>query len=71
MEQRGKYATTPVLVAGGLTCCGYFAFASAEVYDPSTGRWTYTEDMQTPRFAAAVALLPNGKVLVAGGGTMG
>jgi Kelch motif len=45
-------------------------YASAETYDPATGRFMATGAMNTSRFKlpAAVALLPNGKVLVAGGG---
>ncbi|MGB8661249.1 MAG: hypothetical protein WCD34_12560, partial [Candidatus Acidiferrum sp.] len=45
-------------------------YASAEIYDPASGTFRGTGAMSTPRFKlpAAVALLPNGKVLVAGGG---
>lgn len=45
-------------------------YASAEIYDPGSGAFTATGDMHTPRFKlpGAVVLLPNGKVLVAGGG---
>jgi Ca2+-binding RTX toxin-like protein len=62
-----------VLVAGGY----YFDFddgtdhllSSAEIFDPATGTFSSAGvgSMSVPRFGAAVARLPNGRVLVAGG----
>ena len=59
-----------VLVAGGLSG-GQFPFhkveATAEVYDPLTGRFTLTGEMSVPRYKQGAALLSDGKVMIAGG----
>jgi N-acetylneuraminic acid mutarotase len=39
----------------------------AEVYDPVTGNWTMTGDMNTSRIWHADTMLRNGKVLITGG----
>ncbi len=59
-----------VLVIGGSSAGRYPGVqieASAETYDPSTGRFTTTGSMQTGRHKLAAALLPDGRVLVVGG----
>jgi hypothetical protein len=60
-----------VLVVGGSDNRDWHGeYASAEIYDPALGTFSATGAMNTARFKlpAAAALLPNGKVLVAGGG---
>jgi hypothetical protein len=59
-----------VLVAAGALAIdigGPFITNTAELYDPATGAWTNTGNLATPRKFHTATLLPNGKVLVAGG----
>jgi hypothetical protein len=59
-----------VLVAGGHQFNREnSALASAELYDPATGTFSATGSMAVARDSAVAALLPGGKVLVAGGYT--
>lgn len=62
-----------VLVAGGEVPDGPLMVAesivaSAEVFDPATGRRRRTGGLGTPRSRHTATLLPSGKVLVVGGG---
>ena len=41
--------------------------ASAELYNPATGKWTVTGSLATPRYDHTSTLLANGEVLIAGG----
>ena len=62
-------ANGKILVAGGSfftkNSGGYLN--SAELYDPSTGLWTVTDNMTATRAYHTASILVNGKVLVAGG----
>jgi (2Fe-2S) ferredoxin len=61
-----------VLVAGGNTESGFNPgrnLSTAELYDPSSGAWSPTASMMTPRSGQTATLLSNGWVLVAGGHT--
>jgi N-acetylneuraminic acid mutarotase len=58
-----------VLVAGGANNVSDVsdALVNAELYDPASGTWTNTGSLNTGRGWHTATLLPNGKVLVAGG----
>jgi len=59
-------ANGEVLVAGGSN--GSAAnLASAELYNPATGKWTFTGSMQIGRWLHRAVRLQDGQVLVAGG----
>jgi hypothetical protein len=66
--------TATVLANGQVLVTGGRAFhpdgasmASAELYDPTTGTFKATGSMSQGRFDFTATLLPNGKVLIAGG----
>src|SRR5439155_9950566 len=53
------------LVTGGNNSNG--TMKSTELYDPTSGTWSTTGNLNTDRAFHTATLLPNGKVLVAGG----
>jgi N-acetylneuraminic acid mutarotase len=67
-----------ILVAGGYTknhvAVGRTVYSvpvslsGTEVYDPATGTWSMTGNLNTGRNSHTATMLPNGKVLVVGGG---
>jgi N-acetylneuraminic acid mutarotase len=59
-----------VLIAGGSACDGYgncFSLSSAEIYSPNSGTFSSAGNMQTTRDGQTMTLLPDGRVLIAGG----
>jgi hypothetical protein len=59
-----------VLLAGGGsdTSQGTIPIAASQVFQPASQTWSPVQLMVTPRVAHIAALLPNGSVLLAGGG---
>jgi N-acetylneuraminic acid mutarotase len=69
----GTWTTTSPLVR---ECCGALAvlqdgrvldIGGAQVYDPASGTWTATGKRNNESYGESVVVLPDGKVLVAGG----
>jgi hypothetical protein len=61
----GGESTATLLRDGKVLVIGYND--TGEVYDPDRGTWAATGTMVNPRHSHAAILLPDGKVLVAGG----
>jgi hypothetical protein len=59
-----------VLFAGGITSGASINYLSAAyLWDPVTNQWSATGSLSVPRYSGSFSLLPNGKVLLAGGHT--
>jgi len=77
-ESRAHHTAT-LLPDGRVMVCGGTANgfsnpgtrSSIELYDPAQGTWTLAGTMSQPRVGHTATLLPNGKVLLAGGITNG
>lgn len=54
---------------GGQAAESFDLYASAEIFDPATGTWTQTGSLNYNRSQHTATLLPDGRVLVVGGGT--
>jgi FG-GAP-like repeat/Kelch motif/Galactose oxidase, central domain len=75
LTTRGSHTATvlpngKVLAVGGFNVTNLFTtvvLSSAELYDPVGGTWSLTGPLATARYGHTATLLPNGKVLVAGG----
>ena len=71
---RNKYAAAllpngNVLITGGTNENGKRGLTQSEIYDPAKGTFRVTANLSSTRYKLhdALAVLPNGKVLVAGG----
>lgn len=63
-----RLADGRVLVSGGLTTDGSEEFvADAEIFDPATATFKPTGSLTEPRIGHTMTLLPDGRVLLAGG----
>lgn len=59
-----------VIAAGGVGSVSHAfnALSTVEIYDPVVGGWSYVSNMSVPRADHGSALLPNGTILIVGGG---
>jgi WD40 repeat protein len=68
VEKRQGIWSLAVLKSGKVLLAGeHDTLSGAELYDPETGKWSTTGRLETGRGGHTTTLLPNGKVLIAGG----
>jgi N-acetylneuraminic acid mutarotase len=60
---------TVLVLGGGAEMGGHTGLRSAEIYDPATGSWRPAPHLREARWFHTATTLPDGRVLVAGGGT--
>jgi hypothetical protein len=61
----GQYQCSGI---GGINfSCSHSAVNSVELHNPGTGEWSSTASLNTPRNSHTATLLPDGRVLIAGG----
>ena len=60
-----------VLIAGGSSGADWNRLASAELYDPATGKFQVTGSMSLPRVSFTICALHDGRILVTGGSVAG
>lgn len=66
--ERAVAGTCPVTAAVGAVCYDLTATRTASIFDPTTGRfWPVQGDMLAARGAHTATVLPDGRVLIAGG----
>ncbi len=73
LTSRGLFTATPLLDGRILIVGGYQpdpgagSLASAEIYDPATGSFSYTGSLSIARYGHTATRLADGKVLIVGG----
>jgi hypothetical protein len=58
----------PFIMGGTEAYDPFFGLPNTATYDPATGTWTETGSLAVGRSAHSATLLPDGRLLVVGGG---
>ena len=67
LKPRGEGHTAILLNNGQVLVTGGTEDGSSELYDPDENKWLYADNMMEPRKWASATLLPDGRVIIAGG----